>query len=787
MIHLRLGNRVAIVVLLLLSTRIGAQESEAEATLVPLLIGGDYLGEIAVRFTAEDTPLVRTSALLNSLRDYLTDSIVENVETVYAQPAWAPLDDLSNLGFLVEFDWEELAVVVGIPPASQRPERISLRGVSRAPRGTPVEPARFSLIANLDLWARYRYEAAQLDLSATPDLAFNVLGSVVELKGGLRTTAPIAFLDHARFTLDFLSLSYRLEAGDLTFSNTRLTGLGGITGVSFSRHPPLLPSQDPGSGFVQAVTLDSDSDVAIYLNESRVRSETLEAGNYEFFSFPIVQGLNTIVVEWTDSEGVRAVELVVPADPALLAAGEFDSGVVFGVADRDIRRPVLAAYQSLGITDTLTIGLREGVEFLGTQFDVGFMAGFATLGGTLRFEPDVLVGPAGRVVVDIPVSYRFLDSRPSSYRSIGVTGGYSFARADSAAEPVSTGYGSAFINLAFADGFSLTPRVFYSYAPAGRGHLLQLRAGLRKSIRGGSSLNADVGFLYDQGPQFTATVSYSASFPERRQNLFLQQDLDAQKFTGYWSRYAGDEAEDIDLNLSGSIPVSFDEQMTVSGQIGFINPFLRMSANHGFTGVVNAGEYANATSARVQSSVVAAGGSVGLTTPVSDSFVLVVPGESTAAIPLRVNRSASSTAMDLLGEVGVIPGVTSHSVSEIWVEPLEVVPGADERDLQYHVIPAYRSGTVIRVDVEQRVYVGGLLLDSREAVLDYALGTWSRVGTDESGEFFTDANGYFEIYNLLPGSYSLSLPQRPDLFFLFEVPAGSSEFLDLQDVVGAAE
>jgi hypothetical protein len=85
---------------------------------------------------------------------------------------------------------------------------------------------------------------------------------------------------------------------------------------------------------------------------------------------------------------------------------------------------------------------------------------------------------------------------------------------------------------------------------------------------------------------------------------------------------------------------------------------------------------------------------------------------------------------------------------------------------------------VITIDIPRNVYVGGTLVDEDGRALAYQLGTYVSASPEGEprGEFFTDERGYFEIYNLTPGTYLLRLATYPDAVYRAEVPADAEEF-----------
>ncbi len=779
-------HRTATFLILSLLVAGSSYAQELSIIPVPVYLDSRYLGEIDVMAGPADEVSFVPGKLVALVAERVIERVVTDASRLFPGDRRVSPAELAPLGLSATFDWDELALIVEIPPLIRRPERISLSGTRAAPVGTAVAPADISVIANLDLWSRYTYESRLFDLAFTPEIAASIYTVVLEAEGGFRLGDEPLFLNYARVSRDLPFLGYRAQAGDLTWRATELAGVSRVTGISLFREDSM---GDAGGGVdevLERVFLPERSALEIYLNDSRLQRRELGPGNYEIAGVPLGNGRNTIVITWEGEDGLREVEIVVPYDGDLLDERELDAGLALGVADRTIERPLIASYQRYGLTDRLTIGLRQGAEVLDFQIDAGAEILLASLAGTFVFEPSVGIGPANRLRLVLPLRYQYLDTRPSSYLNFGLSAAYSSLTGLESNDNSSVS-ASGYISLALPEGFSVTPRLGYTYGLLDASHVVDVRAGLRKSIRGGSSVSADVGLLYDSEFSFRATVTYSASFPQRQQNLYLQQNLQAQEFTGYWSRYAGDRARDFDFSASAKVPVDFEEVLTASGQAGYVNRYLRADLSHGLAGVVATSDFRNSTTASAQSALVVADGEFGVSLPVSDSFVIVVPGAEFDAIPVEVSRGGGRTDLMLTGGSGVLPGLRSYTPVGIVVEPVELRLGV-ENELRFVATPSYRSGTVIRPAPQREVYAGGILLDARGEPAAYQLGSWTRRGSDDAnaaesdGEFFTDAEGYFEVYGLTPGTYDLRLNAGLGLEYVLVIPEDAFEYVDADEL-----
>lgn len=803
-----------IVLFLLFRAVTAFAESSPDATTipVPLVVNGRRADEIPVLIVTDADFTEHVSVIPSELASSLPELVPSAASSpLLASEEWTPLEAFDEIGLAVGFDWDELLLRVTVPARLLEAVELPLSGRrTTAPRGVEVSQADVSGIMNLEGSVRYTYEQNRVDYRVTPDVAINLYRAVIELRGGVRSSAPIAFLDHARLTWDVPEFHIRLQAGDLRYRETQLTGVTRITGVSFATEESLGDAMIGGGGVELPVVIPETGSVVVTRNGSQVVRRTLDPGNYLLTALPLVQGINEITVTWPGPDGPTTVDLLVPHDAQLVRPGRLDAGLAVGIANRDVLDPMATVSAAYGFAQPLTLGARFGSAFLRSEFDAGVSAVLATAAGAFRVAGDVGIGPNGRLAVDVPVGYRFVDSRVDRFSSIGATAGVGYALEPSGEELAEAVRFSAsgYVGLAFRDGFSVTPRLSYSVRSAGGTaagdgtrevtHDARFVAGLRKSVRGGSSVSANLGLSYRDELTFLASVSYSASFPEVRQNLYLQQDLTAGKASLFWSRYAGDGPRDLSWSASAQVPVDRSDLFTVGAQAGYRGPALRGSISHGLSGVLDDEEYRNVTSLSLASALLFADGVFAVSTPVSDSFVLVT-GDPASAVPIGLMRPGGFRDEPLAERPLVFGGVRSYAPFQVQAEPLDIVLGAEDRELSYHVQPSYRSGTVVRIGVERNVYVGGVLLDGAERAVGFALGSWERRADSERrddreqgesaerrGEFFTDADGYFEIYNLAPGTYLLRLAGRPGVAYEFTIEPGSADYVDLGNLMPTA-
>jgi hypothetical protein len=77
--------------------------------------------------------------------------------------------------------------------------------------------------------------------------------------------------------------------------------------------------------------------------------------------------------------------------------------------------------------------------------------------------------------------------------------------------------------------------------------------------------------------------------------------------------------------------------------------------------------------------------------------------------------------------------------------------------MKYLVSPQYKSGTVVIPRAETRIYIGGSIEDPEGHPIETAFGRLTGKTGGESVDFFTDADGYFEAYNLTADIYTMKI------------------------------
>ena len=753
---------------------------------LPLVVDGRTVAEIPALIADDETLFLEAADLADAIEEELDPSVTAILRTLAPGERVSP-ERLAESSLDVRLDMENLVVQVHIPPELRRTRDISLRGVTRDPAGIPVSPAPFSVILNADTGVRYGYEPDTFAADLVLEPAVNIYSVAVETRAAVRTGDENFLFDYARASWDIPGGSYRVQAGDLAWRTAELDQVSRLLGASFFRRDDSFRRQRRDLVLLDGIFLPWDGEVIVEVNGRRIRRLVLPAGSYRLTGVRLSSGINIVRVIWTGTDGLQEVELIIPADTRLLDPGELDAGVAAGVADRDPDRPVVASYQRIGVTDTLTMGFRQGVELapgytgddepppdLVQQIDAGVELLTATPVGTFTFGTDVGIGPEERQTISVPVRYTWIDARAARYRNLDVTGRWRRSVDRTGAlltEDITAGAAMTFIT---GTRMALTPRLIWGYDLIGQAHRVEGLGSLRTAAGSRTTVRVDAGFVYDTSLFFVASVNISAAFPERRQNLFLQQNLVTQDFGAFWNRYHDETVDPWDYRASVQVPADPERIAVVSGGAGYRNELLQSSFNHVLSFTPAEGNVRNSSSLRAQSAVVHADGATAVTRPISDSFIIISPADHVADHTFILRRGRPGQETTIQGGPVLLGGVRSHQPQEVSVEMEDFDPSIDADELAWLVQPTYRSGTHIRIDPVRRIHASGILVDQLGRPVPLLLGT-----IDDGTAFFTDEAGYFELSEILPGSYVLRVEGRRMLVYDLTLEANGEQRRDL--------
>ena len=579
--------------------------------------------------------------------------------------------------------------------------------------------------------------------------------------------------NHSRFvrlmtsvTRDMPEQQARWTLGDLVTGSDELSPgvvLGGLSYATLARLNPYQIRYPLGAVQGQALL---PSEVEVYVDGQRVRTERVPAGVFEIRDLRTPLGARSVQLRVRDAYGrVQRFDQSVYATPRLLAPGlhdfQYTLGAVrqrLGQESADYGAPVVSARHAWGATSALTLGLRAEAR-----------EGFASAGASAVWQ----VASRGLITA------AFAGSRTAQAR--GQTGllryEYQSAawglgltrRADSA--------GYATLNETLVQGNRRHETQLQASRSLGEGRSLWLShsrlatrpapptdaaqgwqfssltptrstsvgfAAFLRSWRGSLRLAA-TRFEREGGPQRTVLTASLVFLLDRSSLLAtqLQQDPEGRTASVQWTRpppIREGWGFDIGATQANIAPESTTQWRTAAQRE---SPWIRLRGD--LSGDTRNDRHALRMSAAGAFTFIA--GQAYLSRPVEDSYALVQVGEL-ADVPVTVNGLPAGRT-DRHGRL-FVPRINAHYDTVVAIDAQAVPIDHVISDLQTRVVLPERSGTVIRFEARRLRALAAQLVADQQPLARARV--W--IGnTAQVIETVTGPHGELYLENLAPGAH----------------------------------
>jgi len=516
-------------------------------------------------------------------------------------------------------------------------------------------------------------------------------------------------------------------------------------------------------------TIESPSIVRIKLNNMTYRTISLNPGNYRLLDLPFTYGLNDFILEIEDDKGnITSRRAVIPREMNLLVEGLSEYSFSAGVGRADPTQPFGSGYYRYGFSPRLTAGLMGQVDLRSAMGGLSVIYA-APFGSITAYGSAVAAwdGRAAPVTGAATLQYRFVMPGKEYVPSLGLSAEY-IAAGYAAPTPSASYTGSDQIirvgaqlggKLAKLTGFSLsgywTRTVDGTASDSINGTL-----SLNQSLGEGASLSfiSNLSFSADSStPDFSATLMlFVLPRDKPGRSVSYIQAADGANSMSFVDKV--DVLGGIDLNLRGSNLMIGNPD---GSSIGLTSRKALDWADFSLSGDYYYGDSTTDNRANLQatmsSTLAFAGGYFAITKQIDDSFVIFAPSKEMADQNVYFRLEGSSTIMTKKSRPKILP-LTSYKPSAAYMDLPEAPPDILARIQAALLVPSYKSGIVYASDVLRRYKASGRLMDAKGSPVGYVAGDIVDESSTTIGSTFTDEDGYFEIYDLLPGSFRILWP-----------------------------
>ncbi|MFW5642653.1 MAG: fimbria/pilus outer membrane usher protein [Alkalispirochaeta sp.] len=751
---------------------------------------------------------IEAEPVLETVTPVIRDDLVALLRSA-GEDGWISPADLETVTFVMIFDTSNLEIDLEIPLGALGTQTLDVFSERQPPDYPIAENAPFAV--GVPMWLEYgesrqREGEARSNLEAVISPAVAVRSWVLE--GEVRYLMSDAEtewdVENTRLLRTWTPSQTRLQAGQILQFSRGLQASERLLGASVDNL-----QRDERSNLVPVV-FDTPLEIAqsgtvdVFVNGRRSRSFQVEPGNYLVADIPITSGINSIQVEYTGDDGeTRRYDLIVPHAGGLLRQGSIQYAVSGGVEEEELDQGGGAGFVRYGVLPSLTLGVLADASTRGYQggIDFGTALGIGELfgGGYGSLDTDGSAGWAaeGGYRFSLP-GRRFLPvfSASVEYQNEQFLRPAPDATPGAQAFQVNTGVSQT---LPGEVGLVVS-HVYRTYHTDIEPSSL-LYAGLVRSIGRRFTLKATSFVdLLDGDDGWGVSITISARSLQRKISGSATYDIQDEELdlTG-----SGSFEGPIDLNAGAGVRGVAVSNGTFTGtnvSLRGRHPRFELSGTGSIAmdsaDSVGEMEWQNATyTVRGGTGVYYADRAIGLGAPHRGAFILVRPSKDLPADNVFVREGGLRGGELKSGALGPVvlgplqPDRFRTVNAEIPGLPADYSLGPTD----FVVEPTYRSGTAITISFLRRLYVRGRLLNEFGEGVSYTgmmvtpefeIPETGAPDTDLpiGGAAFTDENGVFDIYGVIPGTYRVTLQDGSGRTFSITVPDQSEPLVEIGEV-----
>jgi outer membrane usher protein len=742
--------------------------------VVSCVVNGIAIGDIEVGIY-NDAPILGVDTLRNLIGDALRPDIFDTIFNIlFVDLEWLSADEMAVAGIGWTWDMNNIMLSLKVPPAYAPVQDIDISPSYPANIKPILKPAPvsghidFSAEADLDLSAA----GAQYPVELSADAILNVFDWIASASGSVRyaDNAFTASLSSSQAMRDFPGINGRLFLGRVATPGLSYQSQPELYGATLKSEEIVKYRVKPGFyELFSEFTIETPSIVRIKLNNMTYRTISLNPGNYRLLDLPFTYGLNDFILEIEDDKGnITSRRAVIPREMNLLVEGVSEYSFSAGVGRADPTQPFGSGYYRYGFSPRLTAGLMGQVDLRSAMGGLSVI--YAAPFGSITAYGSAVAAWDGRAepfTGAATLQYRFVMPGKEYVPSLGLSAEY-IAAGYVAPAPSASYSGSDQIirvgaqlggKLAKLTGFSLsgywTRTIDGAASDSINGTL-----SLNQSLGEGASLSfiSNLSFSADSStPDFSATLMLFVLPREKPgRSVSYIQAVDGTNSMSFVDKV--DALGGIDLNLRGSNLMIGNPD---GSSIGLTSRKALDWADFSLSGDYYYGDSTAEDRANLQatmsSTLAFAGGYFAITKQIDDSFVIFAPSKEMADQNVYFRLEGSSTIMTRRSRPKILP-LTSYKPTAAYMDLPEAPPDILARIQAALLVPSYKSGIVYASDVLRRYKASGRLMDAKGAPVGYVAGDIVDASSTTIGSTFTDEEGYFEIYDLLPGSFRILWP-----------------------------
>lgn len=780
----------------------GTKKPAATRIEIPLRIERLSLGEVAAYISpSEDLLAFDGSAFLKALGRHVIAGGLEALRGRIGAGGRLTVDDLRAVGLAVTYDASKVEAAIDIPLEMRTTQSLSLSHPDERDQKDLLPPSDVSGYVNF----LGGHDFVPDRQGATPiivdfDGALNLFGNVIEGVGTYRDIGVARWArGDTRLVRDDPETRTRVSVGDISYSQSGFQSSRRAGGIAIARNFGLQPYRSSSPVGETDLNLDRNARVDVIVNGQRMRTLDLAPGRYNVRDLPMVGGTNDVTLRIVDEVGrVDVIRFPFVFDSTVLAEGEQDFSYAAGVGSEstnagrryDIEDRIVSAFHTYGLTNQLTVGgnaqATRAVKMVGSEARLATGFGTFRVDGAASLASFASIGGAARL------QYRFSEqpSQDSQGRYIAATGtyrspGFASIAQTIAGNPIALSLGALY-GQRISGSLYGSLGVSHQFARTGQPSVTTVDGSISLQIAPDMTASVSLSTKQAEYGQSDSRMFFSFSwFPfDSGQRYASSYDTVARARQFDWSYTPSTRIDSVQADVSIGRNA---HQSTLDGLASYTGYRFSSRISNATTGGRAEGD-GGTTRTRVNfgTALAFAGGHVGVSRPITDSFAMFVPHPTLSGQTIEINRVGDTSAAmtDFLG-AAVMPELNSYYEHHVAIDAADLPLGYDLGRQLYDLRPTYRSGTVIAVGTGAVVLGDGMLVDQTGKPLPLELGRIESIddGSLAPVEFFTSRAGRFRVEGLATGRFRMTLANEPGTSIEFAIPEGRVGRVDLGTLI----
>jgi outer membrane usher protein len=765
--------------------------------ILPVYIDGDLSGDIfAVIEHDADTIQLDGQTLIEFFSQVLREDIVNHLHQLRGAGDRISSKDLLQQGITVEFNPNTVVLNIFTPLLARKKHLHNLHSRQQevpALAAMAIRPVPVS--AAVDLFMAQEWQLGERQpTTGEADAFINLRGWVLQNRQIYNAGAEQRWQRYeTRLTRDWPEQWQRFSAGDVGYKSMGLMGNRPLSGFSLGTSFELQPYSVTYPLSRHEFFLEQDSQVDVFINGSFRTRLRLPAGTHDILDLPLIQGINQVTLEITDTLGrTKTIDFFETLEQRLLRPGLNEYSFTLGVPrttdnqrgiDYATKQPALSAFYRTGLTENLSLGghleISKEVAMGGTT---GILNGlWGTLSYDVALSRDSAEDATGSGAItnylfhwqgwNVNASYHWEDQR--------------FANLNQDATDDNTHY-----NVRFGLTF---PRIYDWFCNLSVGQIKRWdsdahrnqRLSLSRSYPYGWRVSLDLSHQSDKNKSESnaAMRIYWAPSGSRTQGSLSYSSLNHARLAEVRYQRLGE----LGLNARAFHSDS-DQQHLNRMETSYIHSRLTsrlsVSQNH-----PDSGNSVDTQSLNFGTALAYADGYLAISRPLHGQPFALLSGKTSLGDQkvnvIRGMGNQASVILDGAGATAVLPNLSPYYVNLVNLDVHELPIGMQIEQDNYLIMPDYRSGVSLEIGVEGSVYLIGRLLNSKAQPLCYVVGQLLQFtgASEKSVLLFTDEQGHFEAAGLVPGRYEIRLDAPYTHRGELNIPEESFGILEIGDII----